>query len=161
VASVNLQRRNLDPSERACIGALLKERLQEETLANRTGRPKKGEEKVPANWQELSEDGEWTERAARIVGVSARSVARAAAVRAAAPEVFEAVQTRRIAVSEAEKISRLPSEARDKVVAERMAGGKQDARGRKQSRVNRASKPRQVLTSVTCPSCGEPFTVAQ
>ena len=99
VLSANLHRRHLNESQRAMVAAKL------ETM--KQGRPGKD-----ANLHVLRED------AARMLGVSPRSVASAAAVRSGAiPELTAKVEQGEVAVSLAAKVATLPAERQKELVS--------------------------------------------
>jgi hypothetical protein len=96
VVSANLRRRHLNESQRAMLGAELKELLAKEALKRRGARTD-----LPANWQG-SDFGEAAEKAALLTRSSARSIHRAARIlRSGDRETVELVKKGELAVSAA------------------------------------------------------------
>lgn len=116
VLSKNLHRRHLDDAQRALVAARLANMRQGE----RTDR------EPSANLQEDEAPKISQAEAADLLNVSARSVSSAKQVLDhAAPEVVEALEQGKIAVSTAEALSELPKEQQADIVG---AGGKKEIR---------------------------------
>lgn len=99
----NLARRNLNPSQSAAIGAELVEDMEKaETEAKAAAKAAKAAGKK-ADKVKVRGTGEKTARAAKIVGVSARSVAKAKALKENAPEAFEQVKAGAVKLNKASK----------------------------------------------------------
>jgi len=114
VASLNLHRRHLSESQRAMVGAKLKEHFAAQAKERQGQR---------ADLQPLPKFGEKfdgaADQAAAIVNVSRGSVESAARVLAkGAPELVEAVERGEVAVSAAAEVARMPVEAQRAAVAE-------------------------------------------
>jgi N6-adenosine-specific RNA methylase IME4/ParB-like chromosome segregation protein Spo0J len=113
VVSVNIQRRHLDASQRAIIGAQLIEALKAEAAERQKAGLKQGSAPVranlPAREATAADAGRAREKAAAIANVGARTMESAVTVLAkSAPSVVEAVKEGRVAVSDAAQISKLP-----------------------------------------------------
>lgn len=113
VASLNVRRRHLEPSQVAAVGALMAP-LYEEAARKRE---KAGKKLDPT--ARVREGGTAAARAAKALGVSERSVEAAIAVKKkGATEVFEALRTGNVSVKAAEQLAKLPkSEQRAAVEA--------------------------------------------
>ncbi|MGO8992652.1 MAG: ParB/RepB/Spo0J family partition protein [Polyangiaceae bacterium] len=140
IFATNLQRRHLNPSQRALIGLELKKFYEGQAHERKwAGRPASGpSETAAADEVNVSAEGHVTpeaaleaafkgkasEQAARAAGVSARSIERAEQlVAAAAPELVDAVRAGQATVWSAVEVAKLPKEeqvatARDKRVTE-------------------------------------------
>ncbi|MEK7180485.1 MAG: ParB N-terminal domain-containing protein [Patescibacteria group bacterium] len=148
VASVNLHRRHLTESQRALIGARIKEHYEAEAAQRRrdhagTSPGNPARKTLRANLPEVKDRGRARDHAAAVVRVSPRSVEHAATVlKSGTPEEIRAVEAGEVAVSAMAAQVR----ARDT----RPNGRKKRRRG-----------PRIEERSVTCPHCGEVFGLAQ
>jgi N6-adenosine-specific RNA methylase IME4 len=98
VVSLNLHRRHLNESQRSMVGARIEDYQR--------GRPRKD-----ANWQVKRGD------AADLLNVSERSIARAAKVQQATPELADAVDRGKVSVSAAASIAEAPPEEQREVIA--------------------------------------------
>lgn len=113
VASLNLHRRHLSESQRAVVGARMKEHFaalaKERMLAGKSADPS-------ANLREGTAKA--SEEAAALVNVSPRSVENASRVlERGAPELVAAVERGDVAVSAAAEVARLPVETQRAAVA--------------------------------------------
>lgn len=118
VASLNLHRRHLSESQRAMVGAKLKEHFAAQAKERQLSSLKQNADAVTPNLGERSK-GEAADQAAAIVNVSRGSVESAARVLAkGAPELVEAVERGEVAVSAAAEVARMPVEAQRAAVAE-------------------------------------------
>jgi N6-adenosine-specific RNA methylase IME4 len=112
VASMNLHRRHLTTSQRAMCAERLKAGYEDEAKARQGTRTD-----ISANWRE-GEGRKASEDAARALNVSPRSVERATRVmRDGTPELVQAVDDGKVAVSAASEIATLPHEEQDTIVA--------------------------------------------
>lgn len=98
VVGKNLARRNLTPSQSAALGAELVEMMDKAEKAVRDAEKAAAKEakkagKEPAKKEKKKAQGRKTARAAKVVNVSERSVAAAAALKKSDPAEFEAVKT--------------------------------------------------------------------
>jgi ParB-like chromosome segregation protein Spo0J len=139
IFATNLQRRHLNPSQRALIALELKKFYETQAHERKwAGKPASGPAEFVASDEEVSAEGQVTpaaeleagfkgkasEQAARAAGVSARSIERAEQlVAAAAPELVNAVRAGQATVWSAVEVAKLPKEqqvatARDKKVTE-------------------------------------------
>lgn len=110
VASLNLHRRHLNESQRALVGARLKEHFAEQAR-ERQGTRTDLLANLPGGSRNARDD------AAALVNVSPRSVESAARVlERGAPELVEAVDRGEVAVSAAAEIARLPRETQAQAV---------------------------------------------
>lgn len=115
VASHNLHRRHLSESQRAMVGAKLKEHF----AAQARERMVSGKALEPSPKFGGGSAGEAADHAAALVNVSRGSVESAARVLAkGAAELVEAVERGEVAVSAAAEVARLPVEAQRAAVAE-------------------------------------------
>lgn len=93
IVSKNLHRRDLTTGQRAFAAIEYEKHLAKENAKNVGGRPRKGEEKLPADRPEVSRrERESRERAAKIVGTSGRAVQKAKAIDKDAPDLVKKVQ---------------------------------------------------------------------
>lgn len=114
VASLNLHRRHLSESQRAMVGAKLKEHF----AAQARERMLAGKALEPSPKFGGGSGGEAADEAAALVNVSRGSVESAARVLAkGVPELVEAVERGEVAVSAAAEVSRMPVDAQRKAVA--------------------------------------------
>lgn len=119
VMSLNLHRRHLDESQRAMVGARSLPLFEEEARLRQMSSLKQNMpigagSTVRANWQER---GKASEKAAVAVGVSPRSVERAAViVERGAPDLIAAVDQGEVSVSAASKLTDLPQEDQADIV---------------------------------------------
>lgn len=116
VLSLNMARRHLTPSQRAMIGAEVRELYAEEAQVRMlTGKP---------DPSAALRQGRSSEQAAEQLGVSARSVEKASIVKeAGAPEVSEAVKSGAITINAAEALVRSTPDQQEQanVLAEAVA----------------------------------------
>lgn len=109
VASLNLHRRHLDASQRAMVGARLKEHFAEEAKQRKGARTD-----LVANLPP-SEYGKSRDKAAETVNVSPRSVEHASKViESGVPELSDAVDRGEVSVSAASEVAKLPPETPDR-----------------------------------------------
>ncbi len=114
VASLNLHRRHLDASQRAMVGARLKEYYAAE--ARKRQRGGQGGVLLPANLPEAK--GDAREKAAGAVNVSPRLVDHAANVlRNGVPDLVGAVERGEVKASAAAAVASLPAESQREVIA--------------------------------------------
>lgn len=114
VASLNLHRRHLSESQRAMVGAKLKEHF----AAQARERMVSGKALEPSPKFGGGSGGEAADEAAALVNVSRGSVESAARVLAkGVPELVEAVERGEVAVSAAAEVARMPVEAQRAAVA--------------------------------------------
>lgn len=118
VLSMNLHRRHLDPSQSAMAGARAKPLFEKEAARRRLASQNNDAARaVRANLRSL-DPGKATAHAAKAVNVSPRSVESAAAVlRTGTPELVEAVDAGRVAVSVAAEVATAPHEEQRVIVA--------------------------------------------
>jgi hypothetical protein len=99
----NLARRNLNPSQSAAIGADLVEAMEEAELEAKAAAKAAKQAGKKAEKVKVRGTGEKTARAAKVVGVSARSVAKAKALKAADPKQFAKVKKGELKLNSAAK----------------------------------------------------------
>src|SRR3990167_9176910 len=106
VWSVNGERRDLTPSQRAAVAAEIEPMLAAEAKKRQTAALKKGTEKpvveiVPQ--RDSADDGKAREQAAKITGASGRYVSEAKAVKEKDPELFEQVKSGEVTLPQARR----------------------------------------------------------
>jgi ParB family chromosome partitioning protein len=112
-------RRNLTPSQRAAVGALIKQRFEAAARERQRGAGARGVEggrgkKKPLASAEAkgSGAGKAAAAAAKAAGASRANVERAARVQRDAPEAFEKVRDGKMSVQQAERVAKAPPEQR-------------------------------------------------
>lgn len=101
--SLNLKRRHLTEGQKAMLGLKVEEQYASQPKP-RGGRPKKDEEKPPADRQEVSKhERESTAKAAKAVGSKSRNIAKAKRIKKHAPDLAEKVEAGELALDKAEK----------------------------------------------------------
>lgn len=121
VVSLNLHRRHLTPSQRATSAAKatkLKEKYAREAKGRQVATLMRGKERpVVENLPPRSDAGKTRDKMGKVFGVSGRMVTSAEKVlRKGTPALKDAVDTKLMAISTAEKISSLPEEDQDVLV---------------------------------------------
>lgn len=117
VASLNLRRRHLTESQRAVVGARMKEHFAALAKERQTASLKQNAGETVS--QNLGERGKASEQAASLVNVSRGSIESASRVlERGAPELVAAVERGDVAVSAAAEVARLPLETQRAAVAE-------------------------------------------
>lgn len=108
VVSHNLHRRHLDDSQRAMVGARLKERIEAEATPDKGGRPPNSD-KPEASLPQVSRKPQARDQAAMAVNVSGRSVQKAAnVIERGVPELQASVDAGIASVDVASKIADRP-----------------------------------------------------
>jgi hypothetical protein len=137
VLSVNLHRRHLDESQRAMIAARAKDQFEAEARERQKALAGTRRE-AGANLRQ-GRAPKSTERAAKLVNVSGRSVELASKViRDGDPELVDAVDRGDVAVSAAATVARLPKDEQKKAVRDRKV--------RETAKRVRAQKPAPLVT---------------
>jgi len=148
--SMNLERRHLDESQRAMVGARTKviyEAAAKERQRKSPGRPAKTSEKGTANLRQVSRAPTAAAQAATAVNVAPRSVESAAKVlRSADPKVIAAVDAGKLSVSVAAEIAEAPAAKQRAVVAAVFGGAKPREAIRQVRRAELARSPAALPT---------------
>lgn len=107
--SVNLKRRQLDPTQRAYVAVKIEPMFAEEAKRRmgQAGVPDRDETRGVTNSSHLSNTGRSRDLAAAVVGVGGNIVSLAKAIKRESPETFERVKSGEITVNEARRELRL------------------------------------------------------
>ena len=119
VISMNLHRRHLDASQKAAVALAVERELAKEA---RRGRPPKSAEKVGK--VPPFPNGKSRDQAAALVGVNPRYISELKSAVAKAPELENEVKIGRLNVREARRLSEIPADQRESVLARVEAGEK-------------------------------------
>ena len=146
----NFTRRHLNESQRAMVGARIREHFQGQAKARqKTGRPKSGSKKVVENFPPVI-SGKARDQAGKAVKVSGKTVDKATKVlEKGAPELVKAVDEGKVSVSKAAKIADQPKEQQPQAIAEALAA-KADPKPKSQSQPKPAKGKQKVSVAKLC-----------
>ena len=119
IATENIDRRHMNPSQRAMTGADIKSLYEEQARARQLATLKQNQspDTVSANLREREESGKSADQAAAVVGVSPRSIEHASQVIAqGAKELAQAVRAGDLSVSTAATLTALPVAAQVQLI---------------------------------------------